>query len=374
MLAAHSNDAVSVAALTGELLLIDRIVKSSAEVEQNRRDVLAINAAWRGGSISHGLEKLVTLRDLLVAEACEAAHGLTVAEQLDQLRTWRAMPAVTEREREARLEALSAMTWRCATWATSLRRAFLAQLVRKIPLRQKALRHLKVGMIAVPGTRDTAVRPWDVGTTVLVTVPGTFTKNGEPYRVAYVSKDGAGQPAQEEGAARWLLELYLAEGGGRDWFVAAAPAGTDTSAAFPLNARRGNNGHGVRRARTSLTFADEGLSSEWRVMVLQFASALGIDLDALRAIQGGLGLHSIRYLFGRYWAHVRQQLEFASDMLHHGDIKITKEKYVGTDPTAKSHDVMEHAPPAVQTGGDAACQLVRLEEENAALRRALALR
>lgn len=365
MLAKHDADSETAERLSGELVLIDRMVR--ARPAKTTREAVDINRAWMGDGEKHGLEKLVQLRDLWTARAVNAAHDRTVEQQLEELRAWRRMPNTSATDCRARNDALAAMRWRTATWATAVRRAFLAQFIRKVPLREDALRQLTPAMITVRDATSSGVHIWDSGTVVLVQVPDEFTKNGEPYRVAYIAKTGAGQAGQEDGAARWLLELFLAPGGARDRFIEEVSDDVDASALFLVNPRRGAFGHGERHPRTSLAFADNALSNEWRTMVTTFAPELGIDLQALRTIHGGLGVHSARYLFGRYWAHERQMLEYASDMLHHGDLVITKMRYVGTDATSRSHDVTDTRDRNDQEGATDR-RLLRLEEENAMLR------
>jgi hypothetical protein len=74
--------------------------------------------------------------------------------------------------------------------------------------------------------------------------------------------------------------------------------------------------------------------------VVRHGRALGVDVDRLRQINGGLGIHSLRYLFGRYWAAIQGQLVYASEMLHHNDLDITLKRYVGPSSTTLSRDVM----------------------------------
>jgi hypothetical protein len=352
LLAAHNKDDATHAAVPALLDGINRqarvtVVRSD---DDHFRDCVAINEAWRAGADRrHGLQKLVDLRDLLIRDACEAA-SLTVDQQLSQMRDLRNNLAelraqrqkpreVSEAEEHARAAYRANNAWRTATWAIELRRAVLVQFGRKVPLRDDALCHLSPAMLE--STKDgEKVDPWVDGATVIVHVPGDFTKNGKPYDVAYVAHDMAGLPGHEEGAARFLLELWLSPGGALEWFQEQAPDGVDTDVLFPINANKGVKGHGERGARTSIRMAEGGLTSDWRTAVVRHGRALGVDVSRLRQINGGLGIHSLRYLFGRYWAAIRGQLVYASEMLHHNDLDITIKRYVGPSSTTLSRDVM----------------------------------
>jgi hypothetical protein len=353
LIAEKARDAATRALVTRQLDGLNRQsnVIVAIDVDQKLRDCIAINEAWRVGDDDrrYGIEKMVDLRDLVVAQACTAAD-MTVEQQLEILRAFRAqldtLRAARTKKHEQSVEETRAAAqfranspWRKAMWATYLRRAMLAQFTRKVPLRESALRNLSLSMFkATKGGKVVAL--WVEGAEVLVHVDKKFTKNGEDYDAAYISRDAAGQSGQEEGAARWLLELWFGAGGGREWFVEQAAKGIATDVVFPININKGTVGHGERPERTSLRMAEGGLSSDWRTMLEEHGDALGIDVEQLRSVQGGLGIHSVRYLFGRYWAAVRGQLVWASEMLHHSDLKVTISRYVGRSAGSVTYDVI----------------------------------
>jgi hypothetical protein len=215
----------------------------------------------------------------------------------------------------------------------------LVQFGRKIPLRDYALRHLTPAMLECT-TDGEPVDPWVDGATVIVHAPKNITKSGKSYDAAYTAQDMAGIPDHEEGAARFLLELWFSAGGALEWFREQAPKGADTDVMFPINANKGAKGHGERVVRASIRMAAGGLTSEWRTVVMRHGPALGVNVRRLRQINGGLGIHSLRYLFGRYWAAIQAQLVYASEMLHHNDLDITIDRYVGRSNTTMSRDVM----------------------------------
>ncbi len=339
MIAEHDGAAVVHERLNANLVMLERLVVQAKADRDELRDCLAINAAWRGGDKEHGLQKLVRFRDLLVEDACAAAGSLSVDAQLESLRTYRAMPDNSPLERKAKEAMRASLSWRTASWAISLRRALLVQLTRKIPLREKALRNLTPSML-IATKNGQACNLWEDEAMVQVRVPGTYTKNGKPYEAAYVASDQVGVPAHEKGAARWLLELWFAPGGGRDRLLEMAPTTVKQLAyVFPAAANRGIDGHGKRKARTSLRMADGGLTADWKAALLRHHVTLGVDLLALEQVQGGCGIHSVRYLFGRYWAAVKGLLSYASDLLQHSNLEITKRRYCGPEGSGISHEV-----------------------------------
>jgi hypothetical protein len=202
------------------------------------------------------------------------------------------------------------------------------------------------------------------GTAVMVTVPGAVTKNGSLYQVPYIASAVAGDAVHEAGAARELLELYFGPGGILDWLHREAEPGRASRHVFVPNARRGEKGHGRRTARAVLRYAREGLSVEWGRIVRKFAVALRVDLARLAKVHGGLGIHSVRSLYGRYWGHYQGMLSATADMLHHGDIDITKKRYIGNNPSEITLEVMasrQHA------DDDLRRELEQLRRENAEL-------
>jgi hypothetical protein len=113
-----------------------------------------------------------------------------------------------------------------------------------------------------------------------------------------------------------------------------------------------------------LRYAREGLSVEWGRIVRKFAVALRVDLARLAKVHGGLGIHSVRSLYGRYWGHYQGMLSATADMLHHGDIDITKKRYIGNNPSEITLEVMasrQHA------DDDLRRELEQLRRENAEL-------
>lgn len=367
MFAAHTGDLATATLLEHWIPLLERSSRSTSQSNDVFKDVCEIDIAWKGGDGRHGLEKLVNLRDMIVSDL-ERVAGMSVTEQLEQLRAWRELPDRTVDERRAKAERLAAMAWRSASWARACRRAFLTQFVRKIPLRERALIALRSDMIVATDAEGRPARPWDPGTTVMVTVPGRVTKNTGKYQVPYVARAVAGDPAHEAGAARELMELYLGVGGALDWLDGGIAPARGVRHVFVPEPARGVRGHGRRRERKVLRYAREGLSAEWGRIVRRYAVALRVDLARLAAVHGGLGIHSVRALYGRFWGHYMGMLSAAADMLHHGDIEITKQRYIGNNPSEITLEVMVsrgHADDELRR------RLEQSERETAELRRRL---
>ncbi len=134
-----------------------------------------------------------------------------------------------------------------------------------------------------------------------------------------------------------------------------------------MAANRGNVGHGERKARTSLRMADGELTADRKAALLRHHRTLGVDLLALEQVQGGCGIHSVRYLFGRYWAAVMGLLSYASDLLPHSSLEITKRRYSGLEGSGISHEVDAAKSGAV--GGSVQASAASLAMHNADLLR-----
>lgn len=295
-----------------------------------KKDIEEINKAWAGGGSLTGWEKLDVLVDLLLADA-EMAAGITVGEQLARIRAAAALPAD---ERSALL------SWQSATWALAVRAAMLVNFVRKIPIRARAISEMRLDWwwSCVNGRR---VEAWHPSSDITIRIPGIAMKTRDrKYEAAYINTRVVGDPEHEAGARRALIELYLHSQGARAFLLtpdrtrAQSLDGLGTTIDSPYLFPPA---YGERRPRNSTRdsstrsdahrWSAPALSVTFEAMVRKHAEALGVNLEMLTAMHGGLRIHVARLLFGHHNGPI--SMADTALMLHHADISITAKLYVG---------------------------------------------
>jgi hypothetical protein len=249
--------------------------------------VVDIDLAWRGSDNVAGFVKLGTLRDCIVGRA-EQRAGLPLEAQA------------------AALAGGGRPTWATRQWAIDVRNALLLHLLRLMPLRSREVVQLTRAMF----TARLAGRPaeiWTAGARVEVLVPAAVMKASR-HREGILADTGD-DATTESRFMRRLFELYLMPGGARDvlgasgdWFFVSDTGGR------------------LRPVSASQVFQNE---------VLRYAAALAMDPDQLRRLYGACRVHAVRALVGRYFAHDLGNPFHAMVLLHHKDLKITVERYVG---------------------------------------------
>lgn len=306
--------------------------------QNTRKDIVAIAEGWAGSNHRNGWLKLMDLVSILLKKA-EAESGLTMRQQLESMR---AAETATPRQRAALL------AWQTHAWAALMRSAMLVNLVRKIPLRARALAELRLDWweATVDGRRVVA---WHRDASIMLRIPGwgMKTKNRE-YYAPYIRPECVGQPDFEAGAQRDLLEAFMRPHGARDFMLTRwetvdvrraegrtqePPVALDVVTSpyvLPGSATFGHGGHGrtqQMRLQTGLRWTPSSLSVHFESLVREHAEELQINVVALQGMQGAFRIHVARLLYGTHWAP--KNLIDASLMLHHADIALTSRLYVG---------------------------------------------
>lgn len=323
--------------------------------ENTRKDIVEIAEGWAGSNHRSGWLKLDDLVDLVLRVA-EQEVGLTLEQQIQALRS---AETATPRQRAELL------AWQTHAWATLMRSAMLVNLVRKVPLRARALSELRLDWweATVDGQR---VEPWSRDASVMLRVPGRAMKTKtRDYVAPYIRPECVGVADFEAGARRDLLEAYLRPHGARAFLLTTwetqdvdgadgrvkamrvALATIESPYVLPASATYGNGGRGEARQtrlQTGLRWTPSGLSVFFEQTVRLHARELQINLAALAHHQGAFRIHVARLLYGTHWAP--KNLPDASLMLHHSDIAITSRLYVGR---SSAHSTLEAS--ASERGG-----------------------
>lgn len=305
--------------------------------DNTRKDIVAIAEGWAGSNHRSGWLKLNDLVEILLKKS-EAECGLTMQEQLE---------AIREAEGKRSRERAVLLAWQTHTWASLIRSAMLVNLVRKIPLRARALSEVRVDWFEATfeGKR---VEPWHREASIMLRIPNWAMKSKEEYCAPYIRPEFVGDPDFEAGAQRGLLEVFLRSHGARTFLLTQWAKGgarrengclqqlavqlTVTESAFllPSSATFGNSDHGVPRStrlQTGLRWNSSSLSVHFESVVREHAAELQINATALQGLQGAYRIHVARLLYGTHWAP--KNLSDASLMLHHATIAITSALYVG---------------------------------------------
>lgn len=318
---------------------------------RQRKDLTRIMDAWRGADGVEPWLKLLAMRERELALA-EDELGLTLEEQVSALR-------------DGTLE-------RTQTWALSIRSAFLINLLRLIPLRVWALSRLTKAMWV-----QTAVGPDQINRqlgfhegAIVLDVPGAITKNSLDFRCPYIEKTVVGSAPHEFGARREMLELYFSPGGARE-FLLQLPDGKLIDSPYLLVAPASKVGAKLAD-RTKCRWSQGKMSEYFHTLVHRHGHSLNLNLRVLEEI-GGTRIHTARGVFGSYWGP--RNLVMTADILHHGDVTLTKSKYCDNKAETAKREAPEDYVNGLKSGatqtdttGDLAERVRQLEEENALLR------
>lgn len=323
------------------------------EVRQ-RKDLTQIMDAWRG---SDGVEpwlKLLTMRELELDRAAEAV-GMSLEEQVVALRNGDLEPN--------------------QSWAIAIRNAFLVNFVRLIPLRRWALSRLTTEMwvmTAVDHEQMQRKLKMHEGA-ISLKAPGWIMKNKQDFSCPYIEKSVVGSRRHEFGARRELLALYFAEGGARE-FLLRLRDGTliDSPYLFVAPASRVGGRDPQIAFRTKCRWSERKMSVYFHTLVLKHAEALNLDIRRLLEI-GGTMLHIVRGIFGSY--HAPRDLVMTADILHHGNVMLTKDLYCENKAETAKREAPEEfiyrmrsgEPVATDRMEDLMERLRHLEKENASL-------
>jgi hypothetical protein len=309
--------------------------------------VLAIANGWKGGDDVDGLVKLEQLVGCMEAELVGHAGGQSIADQIDAIRTGSFKPG--------------------SQWGKTLRMMIVLLIAQRLPLRAGTLvrlttsewRNLPVGPAQQALANTGALAAWEgqLG----VDVPGRKMKSkrdfpGRLIQAEFVrTPEREGDPNREHHLRRDLFELWFMDGGGRDVCRTQVDARTgrrtlqDVPWLFPdavgdeYGTARGRppvRGHAAKGRKVNAApgrWRRTRLSAAFKRVVTRHAVSLSINLAVLQQIEGALGYHTVRRLFGSYWAP--RNLLVCSRLLDHTDIKLTADIYCGQDVRSMTLDL-----------------------------------
>ena len=313
-----------------------------------RASVIEIADTWRGYDGVDGLQKVSALIACLEADLCLTAHG---------------------RSLDAQRAAILSGTWRpSTTWSRTLRLMCVLVIAQRVPLRGNTVALTTVDMwTSTPvGRRQQEAAAaqrlprWEGA--LALDLPGHIMKSGRAFKPPlilpeHVSEDSSsGCSVRETGLRRDLWELWLMPGGGRDvcrtvrhpvtgvrelldvpWLfpdpVRAAVLASGTARLAPVVAKKGPKRNGSAAAADGL-WSRHALSAAFKRAVIRHARSLMIDVKRLRATRGATGFHTIRRLFGTWWAS--SHLVWCSRLLDHTSVETTLRIYVGIDERSMS--------------------------------------
>lgn len=290
--------------------LKEHAIEAAAEELKRIQFIATLWDAGRTGKPSGGWFRLLELRDLLIKEAEAAAGDRGVAEQIQLIRKGTFSPSKPE------------------AWAVAVRAAVLITLLRRIPLRGRSTCELTDGMwenVAPQLPGDGSPRPW--GGAIRIALPKEATKPKRPFAPWLIRQEHVGNPHHEALLRRDVLEVYWMDGGARDRILTIAGQPQTSCYVFPAVASRGG-GHGITqdsRGKRQYRWDVGSLSSHFSALVLDHATQLGMDRQALEDTWGATSIHVIRLLYGTKWAPER--LLEASRMLQHAAVHITERRY-----------------------------------------------
>lgn len=298
---------------------------------EERKKIHLIAALWDAGTGKGGWTRLLELRDLLIADAEEAA-GCAVAEQI------------------ARIEAGTFKPIKSESWALAIRAAVLITMMRKVPVRVRAVSDLELrwwqNVSSHGGRRRT--QPWEGA--IRLSFPQVAMKSKREFSPWLISPSQVGDEHHERILRRDVLEVYFMGGGARDRILAVDGKPMLSPYVFPATASRGG-GHGTSqddRLAGGFRWEEGSISSHFSKVVLDHAEKMGMDRAALEAQWGATSLHVLRLLYGTYWANVN--LMACSLMLQHANTRVTQEKYCAL--TAADIDLELGQEPSVPMPGE----------------------
>jgi hypothetical protein len=309
--------------------------------------VLATAEGWKGGDGVDGIRKIERLICCLESELTRQARGRTVDEQIADIRAGTFAPG--------------------PSWGKTLRLMVVLIIAERLPFRGGTLaqlelcdwRNLPVGPTQQALASRDQLPLWEgqLG----LDVPGYKMKSkrafpGRLIQAEFVrTTEQQGDATRERRLRRDLLELWFMAGGGRDICRTRTDARTgdrvieEVSWLFPdsvgdddgqKRARPMSRGHAAKGRRINAKpgqWRRTRLSAAFARAVRKHAGALQINLKALKVISGALGYHTVRRLFGSYWARVN--LLLCSRLLDHTNVKLTAEIYCGQDVRSMTLDL-----------------------------------
>jgi hypothetical protein len=309
--------------------------------------VLAIADGWKGGDGVDGLVKLERLVECLESELVADAHGRSIADQIAAIRTGDFQPK--------------------SRWGKTLRMMVVLLIAQRLPFRANTIARLEmsewvnlpVGPAQQALANSGALHLWEgqLG----INAPGRKMKSKRDFPGRLIQAEHVRTPeregdlVREQRLRRDLIELWFMNGGGRDACrtqvdeLTGARTLQDVTWLFPdsvgddYGTARGRppvRGHGAKGRKLNTApgrWRRTRLSAAFERAVRRHAVALSINLTALGQINGALTYHTIRRLFGSYWAP--RNLLVCSRLLDHTDIKLTADIYCGQDVRSMTLDL-----------------------------------
>lgn len=309
--------------------------------------VLATAAGWKGGDGVEGLLKIERLIACQEAELSELAGGRSTLEQIEAIRAGEFSPGVQ--------------------WGKTIRMMIVELIAQRLPFRGKTFagltlehwRNLPVGPSQHVLSNQGVLPLWEgqLG----MDVPGTLMKSKRPFPGRLIqpefvrTSESGGDPERERRLRRDLFQMWFMGGGGRDICRTRVDHETGTAELqdvpwlFPdapgdeygtVRGRPPLRGHAAKGRKTNSSpgrWTRHRLSDAFTRAVRRHAVALGVDLSALEGINGALAFHTVRRLFGSYWAP--KNLLVCSRLLDHTDIKLTADIYCAQDVRSMTLDL-----------------------------------
>jgi hypothetical protein len=302
--------------------------------EEVAAHIVAIAEGWRGADQVDGLHKIDRLVDCLVNVAVSEGGGLSLDEQYTRIRAGAWAPT--------------------DAWARAIRLATLLVVLQRIPLRGRTCSDLTLSAwqnSAVAGGPSIPQR-WEGA--IRLEVSGSLMKGRRAFKPALILPRDVGSPGAERGLRREVLCLWFCDGGARDHCRTALDPVTgrhvryDVDWLFPdllrdpeprrPSALRPRTA--VKRVAADRAAADFGqwrrsaISDAFRAAVICHAQVLCVDVRHLKRLYGALRIHTVRRLFGSYWAP-RRLIE-TSRLLDHRDPVFTAARYCAQDERTMS--------------------------------------
>ena len=325
------------------------------ERERLRRRNLAVARAWRGSDNTLGIEKIATLRDIVVRKAGDAVEGRSLDEQ-----------AAAIASGELRYK-------RTSHWAELLRFAGFLTLEMLAPLRTYTTSQITTCMWRSDGRTLASIRAGAACASgaVILELPGAIMKSRRDHDPALMPFNGIGVAANEADFLRPLWEVLFAPEGARDFLLMVRGRDRDGNRIPGLSVQPERGRHykprdleevmreridrswqipspyllpaGTARTNTRLPAKEAllqlvarearwergAISSQFTNTVLTHAEELNLDPDVLRSVDGALGAHVLRRLYGT--AHAPTNLVECSRRLDHTDIGFTHDVYCSVD-------------------------------------------
>lgn len=290
---------------------------------------------WRKRGKGGGKNANKHIRKIAEAWSANGEEGWATLDALVEHLIGEAQQTANKALAEA-IEAIENGTWTPSLeWAWRIRDACALNLLRKIPLRSETFsalefRHLVNRRVWRDGVQmlgdGESLRPWEGA--IYLAIEAALMKSDRDFGPAYIAAAHVGSGEHERGARRDLLKAWFMSGGGRDRILVPAGGGAPLTSPylFPATASKGAGPKGAHR--DSRGRWQTASAQAWFVRVISdYASVLRLDPTWLRQEWGGASLHVIRLLFGTFWGD--REPKAASEMLDHQDVAFTLNMYSG---------------------------------------------